>query len=131
MNKKQKNRVLMETTDRLNRIVKLYDHTWEHIMSKHSDDFSTYDEIKEVLEDPLIITQSEQKENRTLYYKYNTSTSNFSTVVVEDNSIECFVVTAYKTNNSKVKLFPPIYYAKVEPYIKKEGETNENTWLFI
>jgi predicted phage-related endonuclease len=96
-------------------------------MSKHSDDFSTYDEIKEVLEDPLIITQSEQKENRTLYYKYNTSTSNFSTVVVEDNSIECFVVTAYKTNNSKVKLFPPIYYAKVEPYIKKEGETNENT----
>ena len=112
MNEKQKNKVIMEAIDPLNRTVKLFDHTWLHIISKHSDDFTSYEEIREVIENPLIIAQSEQKENRQFYYRYNSSTSNYSAVIVEDNTNSLFVVTAYKTDNQKVKFVPPIFYAK-------------------
>lgn len=122
--------IIFTTTDPLGRNVSLYKNRWEHIIKRHGDDFNSPSEIKEVIEDPDIIASSAEKiSSKQLYHRFNSSTHDYTTVVVDtDNTLpNPKVITAYKTDNKpRPKLIPPYYYVNETLIIKEEGDSNEN-----
>lgn len=90
--------IIFEVKDKTGRKIRLTQKQWSHINKKHPAVANHLDKIKETLERPDTITESDSKEKIYLYYRYHKflkSPYNYILVVVKYLNGNGFVISAY------------------------------------
>ena len=92
---------IFEVKDKTGRKIRLTKKQWTHINKKHPAIANYLDEIKETIENPDAVIESEE-ENVYLYYKYYKrlkSPYNYILVIVKYLNGEGYVMSAYFEKN--------------------------------
>ena len=92
---------IFEVKDKTGRKIRLTKKQWTHINKKHPAIANYLDEIKETIENPDAVIESEE-ENVCLYYKYYKrlkSPYNYILVIVKYLNGEGYIMSAYFEKN--------------------------------
>ncbi len=96
--------VVFEVTDKTGRRIRLTKKQWSHINNKHPTVANYFKEIKETLQKPDAITDSNTDENVHFYYryyKYLTSPHKYILVIVKYLNGKGFIISAFFEKNIK------------------------------
>ena len=95
---------VFEIIDKTGRKIRLTKRQWEHINKKHHVVANHLEEIKETIENPDAVTESDKRDNIYLYYKYYKyfkSPYNYVLAIVKYLNGEGYVISAYFERNIK------------------------------
>ena len=90
---------LFQVKDKTGRIIQLSEERWKHILQEHPS-ITNIEEIKNVLIQPLKITESKYNpEHVRYYYQYKKDTGKYLFVAVKYLNGKGFIITAYHMRN--------------------------------
>ncbi len=96
--------IIFEIIDKTGRKIRLTRKQWSHINRKHPTVANYFEEIKETLEKPDIITDSDIEEDVYFYYKYYKYLKppyKYILVIVKYLNGDGFIISAYFEKNIK------------------------------
>ncbi len=91
-------KIIFEITDKSGRKIRLTSKQWAHINNKHPSVANYFKEIKEILQKPDVITDSDIDENVHFYYKYYKYLEpphKYILVIVKYLNGEGFIISAF------------------------------------
>tara|TARA_Y100000310_G_scaffold331372_1_gene404806 strand:- start:101 stop:385 length:285 start_codon:yes stop_codon:yes gene_type:complete len=86
--------------DKTGRTIRLTDERWKHIAREHSQ-ITNHEELKETLENPVIIRKSKYDSKVAWYYRSNKKKKLYLMVSVKYLNGEGFIITAFYTRKIK------------------------------
>lgn len=90
--------IIFETIDKTGRRIRLTKRQWSHINRKHPAVANYFEEIKETLKKPNVITESDLEEDVNFYYRYYKTLKSpykYILVIVKYLNGTGFVISAY------------------------------------
>ena len=94
---------IFEVEDKSGRKIHLSDERWKHLNQEHPEIAPYLEELKDILKNPLKITDYELDSNVKYYYKYfkERETAKYLLVIVKYLNEHGFIITAYFVKNIK------------------------------
>ena len=89
--------LLFEIKDKSGRTIYLTQERWKHISKEHPNISGKIEEIKNILTNPVIITESEKNVNVKFYYKYykKAKFKKYLLVIVRYLNGKGFIITSF------------------------------------
>ena len=94
---------IFEVEDKSGRKIHLSDERWKHLNQEHPEVAPYLEELKDILKNPLKITDYELDSNVKYYYKYfkERETAKYLLVIVKYLNNHGFIITAHFVRNIK------------------------------
>ena len=94
---------IFEVEDKSGKKIHLSDERWKHLNQEHPEVAPYFEELKDILKNPLKITDYELDSNVKYYYKYfkERETAKYLLVIVKYLNNHGFIITAHFVRNIK------------------------------